>query len=256
MKSKEDLTLKAALYDATHRGHEGDLAFYQSQCPENSDLLELGCGSGRILSALSPRKGRTVGLDIDASLLSIARELLPDDVEFFLGNMLSFRSEDRFDRILLPFNGIYCLGGMKYLDNLFQTVSHHLREDGIFLVDLYDVAELEADAMTISESVVEDEEDYILDIQIDREIFQVFESTRWYPKQRRFEVTFRYESMSPLRLPIEMVVEHTYFPVGRLLDSARKKGFEVLEHYEGFPESEDEDECPHVLLFRKAKLQL
>lgn len=253
---QEDLSLRATLYDATHRGHEGDLAFYTAHCPPGTDVLELGCGSGRILEALTSRAGRTVGLDMDASLLRIARDSLPDEVEFFLGDMLAFRSQDRFDRILLPFNGIYCLGGPGELDRLFATITHHLRADGEFLVDLYDTAELEADALEFSDPVLEDEADHILDILVDDETFHVFESTRWFPRERRFEVTFRYESDNPLRLPIEMIIDHDYFPVGTLLEAARRNGLEVVEHLIGFPGTDEDDEAPHVFRFRRARLQI
>ena len=57
------MTLSAELYALTHRGTAGDVGFYRRACAGASSVLELGCGSGRLLKRLARPGRQLVGLD-------------------------------------------------------------------------------------------------------------------------------------------------------------------------------------------------
>ena len=97
------------LHEAVHRGTPGDLEFYAGECLPEHRILELGCGTGRILGAL-PRGSVRVGLDRDGPKLQLGRERWPH-VEFLRGDACSFSLGARFDRVLIPFNTLFALGG-------------------------------------------------------------------------------------------------------------------------------------------------
>ena len=48
-------------YDIEMTGFDADLGFYLSALEERMDILELGCGSGRLTRALAARGHRIVG---------------------------------------------------------------------------------------------------------------------------------------------------------------------------------------------------
>jgi SAM-dependent methyltransferase len=63
--------------------HEDDRKFMRFLIPPGKRVLELGCGSGRLLAALEPSYG--VGVDFSARTLAKAKALYPD-LNFILGD--------------------------------------------------------------------------------------------------------------------------------------------------------------------------
>ena len=64
--------------------YEQDEAYMRFVVPEGLRVLDLGCGTGRLLAALKPSRG--VGVDISASMLEVARREHPG-LEFVLGDV-------------------------------------------------------------------------------------------------------------------------------------------------------------------------
>ena len=68
-------TTHALLYDTHHQRHLEDLPFWLELARNaNGPILELGCGTGRILLPLLENNLPAIGLDLDADMLAILRE--------------------------------------------------------------------------------------------------------------------------------------------------------------------------------------
>ncbi len=66
------------LYHAHHNRHLDDLPFWQGLAARQGGLiLELGCGTGRLLIPLAEAGYRLVGLDYDAGMLEALQARLP-----------------------------------------------------------------------------------------------------------------------------------------------------------------------------------
>jgi SAM-dependent methyltransferase len=64
----------AELYDLEHDEVSEDLVFYREMARRSrGDVLDLGCGSGRLFAVLLPRSRRLVGVDGSPALLARAR---------------------------------------------------------------------------------------------------------------------------------------------------------------------------------------
>lgn len=69
----------AAYYDLEHESFTGDIELYLSLALATGDpILELGCGSGRILRPLAAAGFRVTGSDRSAAMLARARQSLAD----------------------------------------------------------------------------------------------------------------------------------------------------------------------------------
>jgi len=67
----------AAYYDLEYAGYTADLEFYQQFAYQaGGPVLELGCGSGRVLAALVETGLELTGIDTSPSMLDIASEVL------------------------------------------------------------------------------------------------------------------------------------------------------------------------------------
>ena len=71
----------AAYYDLEYAAHTADLNFYREFAYQaGGPILELGCGTGRVLAALEETSLELTGIDTSQSMLAIARQTLRSDV--------------------------------------------------------------------------------------------------------------------------------------------------------------------------------
>ena len=63
--------------------YENDYRYMRFLIPEGLQILDLGCGTGRLLSELRPAKG--VGVDFSANMIEVAKANYPQ-FEFYTGD--------------------------------------------------------------------------------------------------------------------------------------------------------------------------
>src|SRR5690606_6471542 len=101
---------QAELYALLHQGTPGEVEFYRGVCAHVAEVLELGVGAGRIAGALARDGVRVVGVEQDAAMIAIGRAENPKaKIEWVTADMRSLNLGRRFERVLLPYNGLYTL---------------------------------------------------------------------------------------------------------------------------------------------------
>ena len=228
--------LRAALYASLHTGTPGDREYYVRQCEGVESILELACGSGRILHAVEASALR-VGMDIDIELLRLARAgdatNETNAPQWLCGDMRDFHLAQRFDRILLPYTSLYCLSDMDELMRCFGRVREHLTPNGRFIFDAYcaDGMHAQGDA---EEGLVEDApDDRDLDggdvgvIEVDGTIYHVREESEWDAKRQRLDVVYAYEPRSG-GYSIADTIHHHYLQLAQLEPLLRSAGLELV----------------------------
>jgi SAM-dependent methyltransferase len=201
----DDHHYAAALYELVHRGTPGDLEFYRRACADADNVLELGCGYGRVLMALAGLGLSVTGLDRDPELLALGEEhagrlgkSVASRIEFVLGDMTDFdlisgaRSRERgtFDRILIPYSGLYCLLTDEACESSFRQIAAHLRPTGKLILDAYTADRFHAE--TDPAYHVDKHLDPIVAVEYQGEVYDVFERTRWERDRQRLDVTYEY----------------------------------------------------------------
>ncbi|MER9476998.1 class I SAM-dependent methyltransferase [Mesorhizobium sp. M0520] len=104
---------------------------------QDSSVLELGCGYGRITNRLAEKGARVAGLDISPILLKKAEADAAErrvNVEYVLGDMRSLPWRDRFDAAFLWYT---TFGYFDDADNerVLREAASSLRKDGRLLID-------------------------------------------------------------------------------------------------------------------------
>ncbi len=115
----------AAYYSATYADRSDDIDYYVALATERAakgrcEVLEYGCGNGRILMPLA-RTGRTItGVDRSAPMLTDLRRALRAEpkaiqrrVTVRRGDMRNLRLDQRFDLVLCTFNTFLHLYGRR-----------------------------------------------------------------------------------------------------------------------------------------------
>jgi len=95
--------------------------------------LDVGCGTGRHLDHLR-RTHPVVGLDASREMLRLARRRLPG-VRLVLGDMRSFRLDERFDVVSCLYGAIGHLATGSDVRRAFRNFARHLTPDGVVLVE-------------------------------------------------------------------------------------------------------------------------
>ena len=138
----------AELYDHTiHYAARPDVDFYLDFArTTDGSILELGCGTGRILLPIAAAGHRIVGLDLSEYMLDRCRDKLrqqPADVQararLIHGNMISFDAGETFSLVTLPFRPFHHL--LSVQDQLFclSCANRHLKTGGRLVLDLFNV---------------------------------------------------------------------------------------------------------------------
>nr|VFJ75300.1 MAG: Methyltransferase domain-containing protein [Candidatus Kentron sp. FW] len=113
----------------------GDIEYYLGRLRGvTEDVLELGCGAGRIALELAGNGARVLGVDNAAAMLEIAKEKLEkkpwkDRVNFQLSDIIRFYSDRRYSRIIIPGNTI-CFIGNDSLEDFIGNLGELLNDDG------------------------------------------------------------------------------------------------------------------------------
>lgn len=193
------------LYNLLHTGNPGDLEYYLHQCPPGSRVLELGAGAGRISAALHRQGCRVEGLDNDPHMCDAFRQTvssLAASIPCHLADMRTFTFSQRYDRILIPFNGLLCMLSEADVEKVFQQTRAHLAVGGEFIFDVYYVPD------DFENDGVEDEA--YIDTAVLTDIgvpVEVYEKTLSTDDPQRFDTSYIYV-IHP-GTPNEKQMEHT-----------------------------------------------
>lgn len=122
---------------------DGDLPDYVALAQRCGDpVLELGCGTGRVLLALARGGCRVVGIERSADMLAILRTRLtelPEDaqarVELVEGDATTMALGRAFPLILLPASSIVVFAEFEERRRLLQAAAAHLAPGGTFVFD-------------------------------------------------------------------------------------------------------------------------
>ncbi|OIJ84871.1 class I SAM-dependent methyltransferase [Streptomyces monashensis] len=130
-----DLTL-AALYDSLNPWGPGD-DFYLGLVREARAVLDVGCGTGRLLrrARAEGHPGRLMGLDPAAAMLVQARRARPDGVEWVLGDMRTRLWHGEFDLVVMTGHAFQELTGDEEIRRLLYAVREALGPGGRFVFE-------------------------------------------------------------------------------------------------------------------------
>ena len=132
-------TKSAAFYDAIYSFKDyaaeaiavGDMIVKRN--PHAKTLLDVACGTGHHLEHLADRF-EVEGLDLDAEMLEIAKERLPN-TPLHVGDMRGFDLAKTFDAVTCLFSSIGYVVSDDELRAAFGRMSAHLNPGGVLVVE-------------------------------------------------------------------------------------------------------------------------
>ncbi len=219
-------------YDSVYsvlRDPSGDVEFYVAQAKQSGGpILELGCGTGRILLPMAETGVDCVGLDFSPEMLVVLRQKnLPANLELVQGSMEDFDfGERRFKLITIPFRGFQHMLTVEAQLNCLTSIKKHLAPGGKFVFDIFDP---DLAQMAISEEP-EGEPD---EVEHNGETIRRYAATSRDLAQQILKVTFRLEGDHQGDLGTSDIELRWYYryEIEHLLVRA---GFSNLQFFGGF----------------------
>ncbi|MBP7892260.1 MAG: class I SAM-dependent methyltransferase [Firmicutes bacterium] len=133
----------AEFYDILHSSYDADLKMYLGLAKKYGDpVLELGCGTGRLLVPLAAAGHAVTGIDLSRDMLTRCREKLDIEgeatarrVSLVQGDIRRFGLGRKFSLIMAACNTILHCTSSQDLLAVFARAREHLAPAGVFVVD-------------------------------------------------------------------------------------------------------------------------
>ena len=221
----------AHLYTLLHTGNDGDADFYVGLCAEARSVLELGCGAGRILAQL--KAPRRMGVDLHPEMIAQARAAVPG-AALQVGDMQTLDLGVRFERVILPYNTLYCVPDDAGAIAVLQVAARHLEPGGLIAFDGYQVSPDPDDL------VDDDAPEWIVTLHDAGRVIEVYEQDRHWPERRDCAVRYVFESTDATgaRVQMEDTLQHHYQRADTIWDLLADAGLRCVAMWGEF------DQCP------------
>jgi len=155
--------------------------------PNTNNILDLGCGTGLHAINLADKGYNISGIDQSQDMIKIANNRLStlsnsksNLLKFSIGDIRTYTTNKLFDVALSLFHVISYQVTNSDLNQSFNTVSKHLKQDGIFIFDCWYGPAVVTDKPYQREKIFED----------DRLIIKRQSTPHIHPAQNRVDVHF------------------------------------------------------------------
>jgi len=246
-------TTVARFYDAETGDKTDDLAMYSRLAEQyDGDILDIGCGTGRVLIHLA-QEGHTVhGIDNDRAMLDrLDRKLemmphLQENITYYDGDVLTYDLDKKFGLILLTYNALMHFQEQETQIQLLEQLRGWLADDGLLVIDLPNAGDVfasqDSDSLLMERTFLEPESGHMVMLQsvsyLDR-VTQVLH-VDWIYDEIDGDGTLK-RLIAPHRL------RYYFEPEIRLL--LQVTGFDVEEIYGSTDEDPFEDGCERMIVF-------
>ena len=98
-------------------------------------VLELGCGTGKLMTLLGKAGFDMIGVDNSVEMLQIAREKTSQDFLYLLQDMREFELYGTVKAVISVCDSVNYITKKEELRKVFQLVNNYLDPEGVFIFD-------------------------------------------------------------------------------------------------------------------------
>ena len=245
----------ARYYDLVHAQLSEDIGFILTLAGRTvGPVLELGCGTGRVLLPLARAGHQVVGVDNSPAMLArawqkLAPEVASGRVRLVEGNMTHFSlGEQSFGLVILPYNTFMHLtpAGM---DSTLKAIRRCLAPAGQLLIDLanpFALAQTPNDRFLTLEHTLHDPET--------GETVLVMASNWLNSEEQALKITWLYDACDPARGPVRRTIAqatyHYLYPHELELKLA-ENNLQLTHLYGHYNHSPFDEDSPRLLVLAK-----
>ena len=239
-----DIRADAARYYDQQDFPFDDIDFYISQIPSpQANILELGCGTGRVLIPLSQHCRYIHGVDLSPSMLQVCCEnmakanLSPEKARVEQGDIANLDLGIKFDLITAPFRVFQNLIEDEQILGCFETVRKHLAPDGVTIFNTFNPYGTPNEILTKNSST---DKHYDADLPFGKGRLVRYHTFRkpaiWEGEKLVFYPNLIYQYWIGEEMIEESLMEismRVWYP-NQLLDLIETNGFEIIDKWGGY----------------------
>jgi len=240
------------LYHMHHSQEADDLLFWLDWSEkQRGPILELGCGTGRVLISLAEAGHRIFGLDRDPAMLDYLRNRIPESVKnsviLIRGDLRSYCLASRFPLILMPCNTYSTL----ILEDRRIALSRarlHLAPQGVFILSIPNPNLL----LGLSEEGESENESSFIN-PITGNPVQV--NSQWKVVGKRVQFHWHYDHLLPDgRVERNTISSRHYVQdVDGILKDFQDVGFDIIHTFGNFEQGSFDNNSPDLIIIARGK---
>lgn len=235
----------ADLYDLLYEDLN-DSKFWNNLCHKyGGPVLELGCGTGRIMLGLAKAGFDVAGIDKSKELLAVLKKkALKDGMnpQIKEADMRSFSVDRMFRTVIIPFSSFQHLLNTKDQEACLKTVKKHLLQEGNLIIDVFNPDESRPENIMCHQKTIKDSSGRI----ISKFHTQTFNKTLQHTNSIFFiDITEKTGTLK--RITTDFTLKyHFYRDLKKLLESC---GFRVVETYGDYSQTRfSEKDSPRMIV--------
>ncbi len=243
----------AHLYDTYISNFIDDLPFWRSMVETfGSPVLELGCGTGRVILELAKSGYKIEGVDCDPAMLDLARsKLFPkyrETVRLHIGDIRNFSLPNRFPLIIIPCNTMaYFNDGECEL--ILRCSKEHLDRGGHLVMEL---PSLESGSTSNAFDILEDETEILSTFISPRTDHPVQVSARRTagPEMDVINITWYYDELLPNGTVrrFDQILRYHIRSAQSMKDLLGREGFTQIEIFSDYDLAPFSSEAQRLIL--------
>jgi SAM-dependent methyltransferase len=234
----------ANLYDLDQRDNlVVDIPFYIEYAnKQNGNILDLGCGTGRVSIELAKLGHSVTGLDLSEQMLGIYKnkiknlpENIQEKIEIINGNMADFKMSKKYSLIIAPFRVFQALTEENDIQNCLQCIRIHLNDNGIFIINVFRPYKVLDESWCYGERIQWERDDKKNGTQvIKKDIGEKIDTKNQviYPRFI-YEIISRDGKIEKYTEQLEL----KYYYYDQLIKLLKDNGFKILEEYGWYDKS-------------------
>lgn len=255
----EDSPVLAELYDLVPAYiQRADIDFYRRQCSAISGrILELGCGTGRILLNVAEGGSTITGLDVSGNMLERCRlklENLPGEtrqrVRLVHASMIDFDLDGTFDLAIIPFRAFQHIVNTEDQLSCLNRIAEHLSPGGKLIFDVFHV---DPQRINNPDHLIESEDCPEMELPDGRRMRRCNRIVAFNPAEQYNDVELIYY-LTDIHGTTDRIIQSfamRYFSRYETEHLLARCGFEVENLYGDFDESPLQAESPEMIFLAR-----
>jgi len=242
------------IYHLHHAGEIEDVHFWIELAKlQQGSILELGCGTGRLVVPLAEDGCQVIGLDINFERLTFLREQLVPQlsglIDIFQADMSAFHLDQKFSLVYLACNTLSTIQ-KDIRQQVYFRILDHLTENGVFAASVPNPVQLEG-LPESSESILEE----VFIHPITGDPIQV--SSQWEKFDNRIIFRWHYDQLLPDGQVERNTIEtrHIIESPEEILNDLRAADLIPLEIFGNFDKSAYDANSPYLIFLARKDSQ-
>ncbi|MBU0591772.1 class I SAM-dependent methyltransferase [Candidatus Micrarchaeota archaeon] len=233
----------AEYYDLIY-DDDTDLAFYVNEAQNTrGSILEIACGTGRILLTLQQLGLDITGLDMSEPMLRVLKNkaealgLVPSVIK---ADMCNFNIDKQFKLIILPYRSFLHLNNEQKCVAL-QNFFRQLDKGGRLIIHSYNASDDECQMLDRFHLFDFDDR-----ITVDNQKYHIEWHLKYEPKPNigHYKIILNFESNAKYEYDMDLY----FISVNSLYDLLKNSGYKNIRFYCGFDYSQYDENCKEVIL--------